>query len=160
MVTKSMTINTQKSKASFEVKKLGILTVKGTIADFTGEVSFDKDALEQAYFNVDVGASTIDTGNAKRDEHLKSEDFFHVNEHQKISFQSTSVKKVSDNYQAIGKLCILGVTKDVSILFSFSDGVFTGKFTLNRLDYNLGKKFPAFIVGKTIHISIKSQINN
>jgi polyisoprenoid-binding protein YceI len=160
MATKLKTIDPQKSQVSFEVKKLGLLTIKGTIADLTGEVAFDKDALEQAHFKVDVGTSTIDTGGAKRDEHLKGEDFFHVNDHQKISFQSTSVKKINDSYQATGKLSILGVTKDVSIPFSFSDGVFTGNFTINRLDYKLGKKFPAFFVGNTVQISIKSQLNN
>jgi polyisoprenoid-binding protein YceI len=154
MASNSLSIDTQNSKVSFEVKKLGILTIKGTLADFHGQVSFDKDKLNQANFNISVGASTIDTGNPKRDEHLKSEDFLHVNEYANISFQSTTVGKANDNYQITGDLCIMGVTKTVSIPFSFSNGAFKGGFTLNRLDYNLGKKFPAFIVGKTISIQI------
>jgi len=59
-----------------------------------------------------------------------------------------------NGYRAIGDLSILGVTNEISIPFSYSDGIFSGTFTLNRLEYGLGIKFPAFIVRKTISISI------
>ena len=158
MASKSWTIENQNARVSFSVKKLGLITIRGNITDFTGEVAFDKDAIEQSRFTVCVSPSTIHTGNGKRDEHLKSKDFFHVNEHPKICFESTTVKKANDNYQAIGQLSILGVTREVSIPFSFVGGVIKGEFALNRLDYNLGEKFPAFIVGKTIQISINCKI--
>ena len=160
MAAKAFTIDTQNSKASFEVKKLGLLTIKGSITDFTGEVMFDKDALDKSSFNVCVGPSTIDTGNAKRDEHLKSQDFFHVNKHPKICFHSNSIQSYSQGYQAIGELSILGVRKEVSIPFSLDENVFKGQFSLRRLDFNLGKKFPAFIVGKSIKVSIHCKIKN
>jgi len=158
MVSNSSTIDTLNSKVSFEVKKLGILTIKGTISDFTGDVSFDKDALELGNFNVCISPITIDTGNTKRDEHLKSKDFFHVNEHPKICFQSTSLKSDKSGYRVIGNLSMLGITNEINIPFSVSDGTFSGEFSLNRLEYSLGKKFPAFIVGKTISISINCAI--
>jgi len=160
MALNASTIDTQNAKLSFEVKKLGILTIKGKITDLNGEVAFGKDSLEDAHFNVCISAVTIDTGNPKRDEHLKSKDFFYVNEHPKICFQSTSVKRIDDHYQAFGKLTMLGITNSVTIPFSFINGVFTGQFVLNRSDFNLGKKFPTFIVGKNIKISIDCKIKN
>jgi polyisoprenoid-binding protein YceI len=114
--------------------------------------------LADAKLNVCVSPATINTGNPKRDEHLKSQDFFHVDEHPQICFQSTSVKSDKNGYRVNGKLMMLGVTKEISIPLSFSEDVFSGSFSLNRLEYNLGKKFPAFFVGKTIEISIKCKI--
>jgi len=153
-----LTIDPHSSKISFSVKKLGLLTISGTIADFNGEVFFPKEALADANFNVCVSPSTIDTGTAKRDEHLKSKDFFFVNEYPKICFQSNSVQSEAGGYKAIGDLTMLGVTREVSIPFTFSDEFFVGQFAINRSDFKLGEKFPAFIVGKTIQITIKCKI--
>lgn len=160
MAPNALTIDTQSAKVLFEVKKLGLLKIKGSITDFTGEVRFEEDALDKANFDVCVSPSTIDTGNAKRDEHLKSQDFFHVNKHPKICFQSTFIESNSKGYQAIGILSMVGVSKEVSIPFSLENEVFKGKFSLNRSDFNLGEKFPAFIVGKSIQISITCKIAN
>jgi len=151
-------IDSQHSKVLFEVKKLGFLTIRGSLSDFTGEITFNKDTLKQANFSVGISPETIDTGSAKRDEHLKSQDFFHIKKYPEISFQSTSVKSDKNGYQAIGNLSMLGTTKEISIPFSISDREYIGNFKLNRLDYSLGKKFPAFIVGKEIQISIKCNI--
>jgi polyisoprenoid-binding protein YceI len=158
MVSKSMTVDTQNSEVSFKVKKLGILTVVGTITDLTGEVLFDKNALDKASFHVCLGPVTIDTGNTRRDEHLKSEDFFFVKEYPKICFQSTSIQKANNSFRAIGKLSVLGETNEVGIPFTVSEGVFEGTFSLNRLDYKLGKKFPTWFVGKSIQITISCKI--
>jgi len=159
MASKPRTIDSSNSAVSFKVKKLGLLTIKGTITDFTGDVAFSKDALEDASFHVCVSPSTIDTGNVKRDEHLKSKDFFFVKEHPKICFQTTSIQAVNNGYKANGKLTIAEVSREISIPFSLSDGVFAGQFAINRMDFSLGKKFPAFIVGKTIQISIRCKIS-
>jgi polyisoprenoid-binding protein YceI len=160
MTAESLNIDNAVSEVAFTVKKLGFLTIKGTLSDFTGEVNFEKDALDEANFNVSVGASTINTGNEKRDEHLKSKDFFHVNDYPEIHFQSTSIKSNAKGYQATGKLSILEHSKEVGIPFSFEQGVFKGEFTIDRSDYKLGGKFPAFVVGKNINISINCKIKN
>ncbi|WP_162342890.1 YceI family protein [Cyclobacterium salsum] len=158
MASKSLIIDHSSSEVSFQVKKLGIFTIKGRIEGFTGKVSFSKEALKDAHFDVCVSPSSINTGNAKRDEHLKSKDFFYVNEHPNICFQSTSTQATVSGYEAVGTLSILGITKKVSIPFSFSEGIFVGQFSINRLDFKLGEKFPALIVGKTIHITINCKI--
>jgi polyisoprenoid-binding protein YceI len=158
MTLKALEIDTSQSKVSFHIKKLGFLTIKGTLADFQGNIVFDKNDLETSNLDVSVSAITIDTGNAKRDEHLKSNDFFYVKEFPTISFKSTKIHKEKDQFLALGQLTILNKTNEVSIPFSYDNGLLEGKFLLNRLDFDLGKKFPTFIVGKTVQITINTRI--
>lgn len=158
MAKDKLEIDTTNSVVSFRVKKLGLITVKGRLSDFDGEIEFNQEALSRSFFNVSIGSSTVDTGNQKRDEHLKSKDFFYVKEHPKISFKSTSIEGIEGKYQAIGELTILETTKKVSIPFTFNNNVFSGTFFLQRKDYGLGAKFPALVVAKTIEISINCKI--
>jgi polyisoprenoid-binding protein YceI len=158
MTLKTLEIDTSQSKVSFHIKKLGFLTIKGALADFQGNIAFDDNDLENSKLDVSVGAITIDTGNAKRDEHLKSNDFFYVKEFPKIKFQSAKIIKEKDHFLAIGQLTILNKTNEVSIPFSYENKSIKGNFSLNRLDYDLGKKFPSFIVGNTVQISINTKI--
>jgi len=158
MTLKTLEIDTSQSKVSFHIKKLGFLTIKGALADFQGNIAFDDNDLENSKLDVSVGVITIDTGNAKRDEHLKSNDFFYVKEFPKIKFQSTKIRKEKDQFLAIGQLTILNKTNEVSIPFSYKNKSLKGNFSLNRLDYDLGKKFPTFIVGKTVQISVNTKI--
>lgn len=151
-------IDTSQSKVSFSIKKLGFLTIKGSIDDLQGNIGFNETDVENTNFNVSISPITIDTGNAKRDEHLKSNDFFYVKEFPKISFQSTAINKEKGQFLAIGDLTILNKTKAVRIPFTFQNGTLIGDFNINRLDFGLGTKFPTIIVGKTAQISINCKI--
>ena len=146
-----------RSTASFHAKKLGFLHIKGTLGEFSGTVSFDPKHPEAAVFDLCPAARTIDSGNAKRDEHLKSADFFDVDEHPEVCFVSRSVKRVNDRFRADGKLSLLSLSKEVSIPFSYHQDEFKGQFSLKRKDYGLGKKFPSFFVANTIDIAITCQ---
>ncbi|WP_375583211.1 YceI family protein [Cyclobacterium xiamenense] len=157
--SKSSTVDPSNSEVVFEVKKLGIVTINGSIRDFSGEVSLPKERLAAANFNVCLRPSTVNTGNAKRDEHLRSKDFFFVTRYPKICFQSTSVAAVTNGYEVIGNLSLLETTRKVAIPFSCKNGLFTGQLSLNRMDFKLGEKFPAFIVGKIIQLTIKCKVN-
>jgi polyisoprenoid-binding protein YceI len=158
MTTKSLSIDNSSSEVFFSVKKLGFLTIKGTISGFKGTIAFDQSDLSNSSFDVCVSAKTITTGNPKRDEHLKSKDFFSIEEHSTICFKSSTIKSQNGQYIAIGKLSILNIIQEIEIPFQYQEGVFKGLFSLNRLDYNLGSKFPAFIVGKTIQVSINCKL--
>lgn len=158
MTSIKSTIDTSQSKVSFQIKKIGFLTVKGTIVDFQGNIVFNENELGKSNFNVSISPITIDTGNAKRDEHLKSKDFFYVKEYPKISFQSTKIIKEKEQFLAIGQLTILNKNNEVSIPFSYENRLLNSNFSLNRLDFDLGVKFPSFIVGKTVQISINTKI--
>ncbi|MEM6262389.1 MAG: YceI family protein [Bacteroidota bacterium] len=158
MTTQIMTIDQVNSKASFTVKKLGLLTVKGTLADMSGEISFDENDLKNSSFHVKVQAATIQTGNPKRDEHLKTEDFFDVQTYPTLTFTSTNIEGANGHYKAIGPLTMLETSKKVEIPFEFRDGMFTGQFSLDRTTYGLVAKIPTLVVGKKIEVAIACRV--
>jgi len=157
MTLNALEIDNSHSQVSFQTKKLGFFTIKGTLSDFQGEIIFDKNDLQNSNFDNSVSAVSIDTGNAKRDEHLKSNNFFYVKEFPKISFHSIKILKENNHYSVKGKLTILNTTKEIAILFSYENNLQQGGFSLNRLDYGVGEKFPGFIVGKTVRILINTK---
>ena len=154
MSAKILTIDSSSSEAAFSVKKVGFITVKGTLSDFSGQITFDKEDVENSSFEVSVNTNTIKTDSAKRDEHLRNQDFFDVDNYPNISFKSTSIQSSGTQFKALGNLTILQTTKSIEIPFNYDNGIFSGHFSINRLDYLLGQKFPSLIVGKTIQISI------
>lgn len=151
-------IDTSQSKVSFSIKKLGFLTIKGTLSDFQGSIAFDENNLQDSNFEVSVSTISIDTGNAKRDEHLKSKDFFYVKEFPKISFQSTDVKNENEQLLVMGQLTLLEKSQEISIPFTHQNGELKGSFSLSRFDFGLGIKFPSFVVGKVVQININVKI--
>ncbi|MEM9719164.1 MAG: YceI family protein [Bacteroidota bacterium] len=154
MTQTPLTIDKVHSQATFSLKKLGLITVKGVLTDFEGQIAFDENDLANSYFDVCIQANTIDSGNPKRDEHLKTPDFFSVEKHPTICFKSSAINKASGQYIATGRLTILQTVQEVEIPFDYQQGTFSGTLSINRLDYELGAKFPTVIVGKTVQISI------
>ncbi|MEM0995493.1 MAG: YceI family protein [Bacteroidota bacterium] len=153
-----MKIDTARSEATFSLKKLGLITVRGQLKDMQGEIIFSADNPAGSSFNVCVGTASISTGNPKRDEHLRNEDFFAVAEFPTVCFRSTLVERQGEQFRATGDLTIRGTTKRVVIPFGYTDGQFTGELTINRADFGLGKKFPGFFVGKHVQITILSTV--
>ena len=160
MSEKELNIEISKSNVLFQIKKLGFITVKGNFEGIQGNIAFDKTDLENSNFKVSVSPKTVNTGNAKRDEHLLNEDFFKVSEFPKILFHSTSIKKENNMYLAVGKLTMLKETKEISIPFTLENDVLEGAFSLNRKDYGLGSKFPGFFIGNNVEIFIKAKSNS
>ena len=102
------------SELLFKVKHLMISNVKGEFQKFDAEISGD-DFLTSK-INVTIDASSISTNNEQRDAHLKSADFFDVENHKELSFTSTSFKQVDDeNYQLKGILTMKGVSKEIML---------------------------------------------
>ena len=147
-------ISPKQSKVLFEVKKLGFLTIKGGLSELKGSINFDPDDLNNSSFDIAVSTSTIDTNNKQRDEHLRNKDFFNVTEHPVIAFISNAISASNGHYTVKGNLSLLQTTMEIQIPFTLKDGVFSGAFSLNRLDYHLGSKFPAFFIGKTVQVFI------
>jgi polyisoprenoid-binding protein YceI len=96
------------SEVGFKVKHLVISKVKGEFKDFHGTVTLDDEAW--------IDINSIDTGDDKRDGHLKSPDFFSAKEFPTMHFTSTRFKKVKKGYEVFGKLSMRGVTKPVVLL--------------------------------------------
>jgi polyisoprenoid-binding protein YceI len=134
------------SELMFRVKHLMITNVKGEFKSFTAEI--DKEDFKNASVKVSVDTSSIFTNNTDRDNHLKSADFFDAENHQVMSFESTSFNRLEDNaFRLTGMLTIKGISKEVTLNVEYGGTIkdpwgnekagfsFEGK--INRKDWGL-----------------------
>jgi polyisoprenoid-binding protein YceI len=105
-------IDPSHSSVEFQVKHMGLATVKGFFDEFEGKIEVAEDGTISASGAVD--AASLNTRSQQRDDHLRSADFFDVENHEKLSFQSTKVEQLDDEtYRITGDLTIRGTTKEV-----------------------------------------------
>jgi polyisoprenoid-binding protein YceI len=101
------------SSVEFQVKHLGIATVKGLFKEFEGTLEIGPDGA-QAYGTVKT--ASVDTREPARDEHLRSADFFEVDKYPEIGFRSTAIRTSGeDEFEIVGDLSIHGVTRSVTL---------------------------------------------
>ena len=106
------------SELTFKVKHMMIANVKGEFKNFSVEV--DEDDIFKSQLHVTVDTSSINTNSTDRDNHLKSADFFDVENHKELLFKSTSFKqKDDDNYELKGLLSIKDISKEVALEVEF-----------------------------------------
>jgi polyisoprenoid-binding protein YceI len=136
------------SEVNFKVKHLVISTVTGHFARFDAAIEASKEDFSDARITFEAEVASIGTKNEQRDEHLKSPDFFDAATYPKMSFVSTSAKKVSDHELRVkGNLTIRGVTKEITLdvvyngtVASFGGSEVAGfeiRGRLNRFDFGL-----------------------
>jgi polyisoprenoid-binding protein YceI len=95
-------------------------TVRGQFDDFSGTLQFDPDNMALSSVKFEVKTTSINTGIPNRDNHLRSEEFFAVNQYPFMTFQSTGVKRKEGNqYTLVGNLTIKGKTNEVAVLFTY-----------------------------------------
>lgn len=156
------------SSITFQVKHLMVSKAKGEFNQFDVEVEGDVDQLESAKVKVTVQAASVDTKNEDRDNHLRSGDFFDVENFPAITFVSDSIKKVSeDEYEVTGQLTIKGVTNKETFKVEFNgksknpmDGSIVAGFDvegkINREDYgltwNAALETGGFLIGKDVKL--------
>jgi polyisoprenoid-binding protein YceI len=103
------------SEVHFKVKHLVISTVTGTFKSFAGSMESENDDFQDAAIEFTLDVDSIDTNQEQRDGHLKSADFFDAAQFPKISFKSTSFKKVGDDYELSGDLTLKNLSKPVKL---------------------------------------------
>ena len=132
----------------FGVSHMDVGIVYGRFNDFAGTVVMNEDDPAASSINVTVQAASIDTGAVKRDDHLRSPDFFNVKQFPTITFKSKSVSKGSGGgFTVTGDLTLHGVTKSVSVPFrKIGEGDdpngnhrvgWTANFSIERGDYGM-----------------------
>lgn len=134
------------SKVGFSIRHI-VSEVDGRFKDFDGAISYDSKHPEGSAVQFTVQAAAIDTGNADRDKHLKSPDFFDAAKFPTLTFTSTKVAAKGGNvFDVTGNLTIKGVTKTITIPAKFRGEAktpmgdragFESSFTINRLDYGV-----------------------
>lgn len=113
--TTTWTIDASHSNVEFAVRHMMIATVKGRFADVSGTVTLDEQAPERSAVTVRIGAASIDTRTEQRDQHLRSGDFFAVEQYPELTFTSTGIARDGDGYRVTGDLTMRGVTKPVTL---------------------------------------------
>jgi len=132
------------SSVSFKIKNASI-NVDGSFKTFETAIDFNETFNGPSYVKTTIQTTSVDTGMEGRDNHLRKSDFFDVAQFPTMTFESSKIRKSTNgSFIADGKLVIKGVSKDVSIPFTYtgnaSSGVFEGGIKLNRLDYGVGGK--------------------
>ena len=109
-------VDSSHAVVGFSVKHLTISNVKGEFAKVSGTVDFDGKNTQGAKIDITIDASTVDTRDLKRDEHLKSADFLDVAKFPTITFKSKKIMLAKKGkFKATGDLTIRGVTKEVTL---------------------------------------------
>lgn len=148
MSVSNWSIDPTHTEVQFKVKHLVIATVTGTFNSFSGTVESSSDDFDNAKVAFQIDVNSIDTNNADRDGHLKSEEFFAVEKYPTIDFTNGILKKHSGNdYKLNGQISIRGVAKEITLDVEYGGTVvdpwgntksgfeITGK--INRKDFGL-----------------------
>ena len=114
LTTGTWTVDPTHSSVGFQVKHMGLATVKGFFSDFEGKLEVGEDGTITASGTVET--ASVNTRNAQRDEHLRSPDFFDAERNPQISFRSTAIEPVdAETYRIAGELTIAGTTKEIEL---------------------------------------------
>ena len=146
--TTTWTIDPAHSVVEFAVKHMMFTTAKGRFQDFSGTIEFDPQNVEAASVDVTFQTASIDTNTEDRDAHLRSADFFDVENHPTATFRSTRVEpKGGNGFTVVGDLTIKGVTNQITLDTTFQGtgvnpwGVdvagFEARGAFNRKDFGL-----------------------
>ncbi|MEU6537631.1 YceI family protein [Streptomyces sp. NPDC047000] len=147
-LTGEYTLDPAHTTIGFVARHAMVTNVKGQFRDFTGTLHLDGSDPAASTAVIDVTMDSIDTGNADRDGHLKSADFFKTDEFPAMTFRSTKAEALGgDDYRITGDLSILGVTKPLTIDLEFNGAAkdpfgnervgFEGKAEIVRSDWGL-----------------------
>jgi polyisoprenoid-binding protein YceI len=102
------------SVAEFKVKHMMISNVKGQFTGISGTLTYDEQEITNSRVEATIDTASINTGDAQRDAHLKSADFFEVEKYPVTTFRSTGIKRTGDDELAVtGDLTMHGVTRQV-----------------------------------------------
>jgi polyisoprenoid-binding protein YceI len=112
-VTGTWTIDPVHSEVSFVVRHMMVSKVRGRFDKFDGTITTAPDPLASAV-TAEVDLGSVNTGNETRDNHIRSEDFFHVEKHPTMTFHSTGIRPDGDEFLLDGDLTLRGVTKPVT----------------------------------------------
>jgi polyisoprenoid-binding protein YceI len=166
-------IDTSHSTAEFAVKHLMISTVKGHFVDVTGSVTVDEADPEGSKVEVTIGVASVATRDQKRDEHLRSPDFFDVARFPTITFKGKRIDGSLDgDFKLTGDLTIRGVTREVTLGVESSGQVtdpwggersgFAATTRISRKDFgltwNLALETGGVVVGDEVKILIEVEL--
>ena len=121
MATTKWVLDPTHSELSFKIRHLMITNVSGGFTRFSAEAESEGEDFSTARIQAKVDMTSINTNNLQRDEHLRNSDFFEVETHPEMTFESTAVKKLDDEtYTVLGNLTLKGITRPVTLQVEYS----------------------------------------
>lgn len=172
----SYSLDASHSNVGFKVRHNVISWVTGHFTKFEGTVKYDPKNIEATAASVTIDATSIDTEHVKRDEHLRSPDFFDTAAHPTITFVSTGVRNVTEEggFDLVGNLTMHGVTRAVTLsvepfLGPVTDGYgntkigTTASVTIDRQDFGVSWSMAldagGLVVGDDVRIVLELELN-
>jgi polyisoprenoid-binding protein YceI len=150
------------SSVLFSIKHLGVTDFYGVFKEISGTVTIDRADPAKSTIDLAVPVESVDTRNPKRDQHLKSPDFFNAKQFPALSFKSKKVEGAGDLYKVTGDFTLHGVTKAITIEFKKGgegkgmEGEMRGggeaRFMIKRSDY--GMTFMQGALGDEVNIIV------
>ena len=155
----------------FTVRHMMVAKVRGSFADFNAEITVAENPIESTLAAV-VQMASIDTGNGDRDGHLRTNDFFSIDEFPTMTLTSTSIEPKGDDYVLHADLTIKGVTKSVPFDLEFAGtgqdpwgntkAGFSASATINRKDFGIEWNAPletgGVLIGEQVKIEIDAEL--
>lgn len=163
------TLDKSHTTIEFTARHLMVARVKGRFADFTGQLNVADDPRASTV-DVTIDTASVDTHEEQRDGHLRSADFFDVEQYPRMTFRGTGVEHVKGNkWQVLGELTIKDVTRPVTLDAEFLGGVtdpwgkqrvvFSAEARIKREDYgltwNVALETGGWLVGSEIKIGLE-----
>jgi polyisoprenoid-binding protein YceI len=124
-------------KDGYDLKFSGT-KVEGNFEKIKGDIVFDENDLTTSKFDLNIEVTSIATGNWLKNRHAKGDDWFDAEKYPNIKFVSNKFTKTTNGYLVNGVLTMHGVQKEIAIPFTFSNSIFKGNFSVNRMDYKIG----------------------
>ena len=167
----SFEVDQKESKVGFMVKQKISKDVYGGFRNVVGNVTFDKEQNSIVNIEAKINVNSIDTGNSKRDRHLKSPDFFDANNFPFIIFESSDVKKLENGkYIVTGFLTMRGITKNITLRgerkknINNEKMVFSAESLIDRQDFGVSwnrpfQKIAGMMVSNEVKILLNIKVN-
>jgi len=156
------------SDVSFTVRHMMVSKVRGRLGTFSGEI-VTAERFTDSTVTATVDASSVDTGHAQRDGHVRTADFFEVETHPTWTFRSTAIREDGDDFALDGELTIKGVTRPVAFALEVNGfgpdayggtrAGFSATTTINRSDFGVDISMPldggGVVVSEKVKISLE-----
>lgn len=159
-------IDSAHSFVVFKIQHLGVSTAWGRFNSPEGSITWDDQDPAKSKITVTLQTGKVDTGNQKRDDHLRSPDFFSAKQFPTITFKSTSISKSADNqYQVTGDLTLHGVTKPLTVTLTKVGEAdtqmghragFEANFTIKRTEFGMNFMVGAIGDDVTLFVSLEA----
>ena len=170
---KNWSLDKAHSNIGFSIAHLVISDVQGNFTDYDVKLTTNKEDFSDASVEVEIQTASINTDNKKRDDHLRSADFFDAEKYPTITFKSKSFEKVADNkFKITGDLTMHGITKEIVLDMVYrgqakdpwgnTKAGFKATATLDRyeygLKYNSALETGGLLIGQEVDIHIDLQV--